>query len=106
MNEVLKKLLLVIVAIPFFFTGYATAGSSLFDAVQLGEHQQIQDLLSKGADINAQNEKGMTPLILASAKGDIRTVKLLLNHGASVNKKASYNITAIWIASALGHASL
>jgi len=45
MNEVLQKLFLVIVVIPFLFSGCATTGSSLISASIEGGYQKVNNLL-------------------------------------------------------------
>jgi hypothetical protein len=45
MNEVLQKLVLVIVVIPFFFSECATTGSSLISASVEGDNQNVNNLL-------------------------------------------------------------
>jgi len=42
-------------------------------------------LLDHGADVNASNEKGETPLLICAAKGNVGIAELLLNHGADPN---------------------
>lgn len=41
-----------------------------------------QVLLSKGADVNAVNEKGLTPLDIALNKQHAKMVEILKKHGA------------------------
>ena len=42
-------------------------------------------LISRGADVNAQDKYGMTPLTYACLYGDKETAKVLLEHGADPN---------------------
>jgi len=44
-------------------------------------------LIGKGADINARNNMGMTPLMHYSLRGNDRLVKILLDAGADINVK-------------------
>ncbi|MDP2278894.1 MAG: ankyrin repeat domain-containing protein [Nitrospirota bacterium] len=63
-------------------------------------------LITRGADINARNKKGGTPLIMATVLGNIEVVKLLLAKGADVNAKTSEGYTALMLAEELGNTSL
>jgi len=45
----------------------------------------MERLLERGADVNAQSNKGVSALHLASYKGDLDVVRLLFRHGANVD---------------------
>ena len=49
--------------------------------------EAIDLLIEHGADIDAQNADGRTPLMLASVKGDTELVDYLLDYGAERNIK-------------------
>ena len=53
----------------------------LFLAVKSGETKKVCKLLDRGADVNARNDKGWTPLYVAAAKGDTKTAALLRQRG-------------------------
>lgn len=53
--------------------------------VEKQDTDEIKKLLNQNTDINALDKHGRTPLSLASAKGDLQTVKLLLNSCANPN---------------------
>lgn len=46
-----------------------------------GNINAIKHLLSKNANINVQDENGMTPLILSIIKGQVQISKLLIDSG-------------------------
>jgi uncharacterized protein len=56
-----------------------------------------------GADVNAQNKAGGTPLTFAATFGQYEMVELLLNHGAERNHADQDGHTAMTLAKAKGH---
>ena len=52
-----------------------------------GLNEIAETLISKGVDVNAKDNAGVTPLIGAVFKGDNEIAKLLLANGADVNLK-------------------
>jgi ankyrin repeat protein len=60
-------------------------------------------LLEHGADLNAQNRVGRTPLHRASFNGAVEVVRLLLEHGADVEAKNIVGGTALQEAADRGH---
>jgi len=61
---------------------YKILANSLHKAVTDGEIEKVNLLISKGADVNAKNNTGMTALDLAEQRGHIKIVELLKKHGA------------------------
>ena len=55
----------------------------------------MQVLLAKGAQIDAQDPQGNTPLIIAAKAGSMSGVRFLLKKGASVNLKNTAGETAL-----------
>lgn len=70
-------------------------GTALMEKARIGECEIVEMLLRAGADVNAQANHGMTPLMYA-ANADI--VELLIKHGADPNMRDAEGLTA------LGHA--
>jgi len=58
----------------------------LFDAAKLGRADLIPALVKTGADVNAYNERGFTPLILAAYNGQADAVEALIAAGADACK--------------------
>jgi len=54
-----------------------------------GQTKQVEALLRKGADVNAQNREGRTALMFAIINLHAATVKTLLEFGADVNVEAA-----------------
>lgn len=59
-----------------------------------GNLELISKLLIKGANVNATNEEGVTPLIAASSSSQRLAVELLLSYGASRSLKTKEGYTA------------
>ena len=66
-------------------------GLSLHDAIQNKDMQALQALIQSGADVNAKNEKELTPLHYA-AEYQPQAVKPLIDAGADVNAKDSLEL--------------
>ena len=58
----------------------------LFDAASMGRTDMIAPLLAAGADVNAHDLRGFTPLILAAYDGHLDTVNALLDRKADACK--------------------
>jgi outer membrane protein assembly factor BamB len=59
----------------------------LLHAVGRGDAAAVADLLSKGADVNAESDRGTTPLYIASEQGYVDVVRILLERGADPDTK-------------------
>jgi len=80
------------------FRGTLQSGTVREDA----RSEIVQLLIENGADVNANNKYGKTPLHWAAARGYEATVRLLLARGANVNNSDSEGGTALHEASACG----
>ena len=57
-----------------------------------------------GADANALNEQGFTPLHLAANSGDVDTATVLIGAGAKVNgRQKEFGLTPLHVAALNGH---
>lgn len=69
--------------------------SELFDAVYSGDIDSLKICIDSGADVNAINSFGDTPLIEAiasdNAKNRVAIIKLLIEHGADPDFKGEEN---------------
>ncbi|WP_053332722.1 ankyrin repeat domain-containing protein [Candidatus Jidaibacter acanthamoebae] len=66
--------------------------------VQFNMAEIANILIIKGADINATDSSGNTPLIFAAESGDISSMQLLLSKGAYVNAQNRKGNTALMLA--------
>jgi ankyrin repeat protein len=65
---------------------------------QLENAELTQPLLSYGAHVNARDEDGFTPLMIAAYHRKIASGRLLLNKGAYVNARSKHGYTALHMA--------
>ena len=75
--------------------------SKLMQAAGLGNLTGIRDALQSGDKINARDETGWTPLMVASVSVQPEAVALLLDSGAEVNQTDDHGNTALIGASAV-----
>lgn len=75
----------------------------LSEIMKPGDITEIRRLIEAGADIDAMNQYGGTPLIMASGKGHTQIVKLLLSVKADVNTNLADGATPLYVASEQGH---
>jgi ankyrin repeat protein len=68
-------------------------------AAESGDSELIEVLLKAGATVDAANDSGTTPLMIAAASGSTSAVAALLAHGANVNaREKTYGQTALFFA--------
>ena len=82
--------------------GQAAPGSlddQLIQAARNGDTTAVQQLLDKGANIEAKNSKGSTALYIAAANGKTDAVKLLLSNRANIEAQ-DYTGNTVLIAAA------
>jgi ankyrin repeat protein len=64
---------------------------------------QLEDLLARGADINARDGHGVTALVRAVYKGQLEMVRALIDHGADMNATSESRFTLLGLAAFFGH---
>jgi len=79
---------------------------ALHSAAAGGHARSVELLLAAGADANARQEGGFTPLMSAAQNGDAESLELLLGNGADPTLKDDAGKTAADLARDAGHAAL
>jgi ankyrin repeat protein len=81
----LKKLGIVLTLI--LALSLSAFAGELHKAAKEGNLKLVKELVSKGADVNAKDKYGRTPLHYAAKEGHLDVVKFLVSKGADVNAK-------------------
>lgn len=79
---------------------------ALFELVGTSSTNAVSKLIDSGANVNAVNSRGQTPLIVAANNNDANMVHLLLAKGANPDLRDKNGDTAIKIATKNGNAEL
>jgi hypothetical protein len=75
-----------------------TSTRQLWHIVGSGDLEQLDQLLGQGADVNAGDRTGVTPLMRAAYHGQLAMVRALVEHGADPNAKDRSGLTAMMMA--------
>ena len=74
--------------------GPASAGAALLSTAADGRTEETKQLLAAGADVNAPNALGLTPLMLAVLGGHLDTAVQLALGGADLSLRDAEGRTA------------
>ena len=66
---------------------YVTNAAPLHNAVMYGYKEIVDELLSKGADVNAGDDNGSTPFAIAAGSADLPTIERMIDLGADINAR-------------------
>jgi protein-disulfide isomerase len=91
--------LLISLALPTAWA--APAPMDIHAAVRAGDAEQVGTALKNGADVNAPDNWGRTPLIVALQQGKTHVVEMLLDRGASVAATDAWGRTPLLVATQL-----
>src|SRR5215471_15730182 len=79
--------------------GPVSASGSLIEALRNNDLNAIKAAVASGAQVNAPDDTGATPLMYAALYGTPETLKVLLDKGAQVNAINRFGATALmWAA--------
>jgi len=79
--------------------------ASLLEAVLLGNRSAVENFIALGADVNAPEEDGTTPLMRAVHGRFTDIAKRLIDSGANVAARNHYGVTALYLAARGGDAT-
>jgi ankyrin repeat protein/mono/diheme cytochrome c family protein len=96
-NSTMKRSALVLIGFlaSLRLSAAEPASPSIFEAIRGGNNAAVRELLSGGADIEARNEIGDTPLMAAAWTADAAMVELLIKAGADVKATNELGATAL-----------
>jgi len=102
----MKKILLYACIANFLVISTGLYARTLLKAVKKGNLLQVEKLVENGADVNAKDNKGVTPLFLAAGHGFLPIVEYLGKNGADVKARDICGCTAIQMAVENGHTDI
>src|SRR5690606_2633745 len=76
--------------------------AAFLKAIREAEWEEATAALNSGANPNARDKNGWTPLMLASQKANASLVQTLLDRGANVNDANKEKQTALHLAATIG----
>jgi len=82
---------------------YSVNEEEIFKTVKGGDIKQVKRFIALGAEVNAKDKDGWTPLHAAALQGHTSTAKLLIAKGAYVNAKNINGWTPLYEAVLLEH---
>ena len=82
---------------------FDAATCELWCVAESGDVNELATVVSRGVDVNARNEHGMTALMRASRQGHAAMVRALLERGADPNLARHDKFTALALAAFFGH---
>ncbi len=94
--------ILIVMRLLFLYYLQTERNKDLLKAVRDGKIAVAERHLDKGADVNAQNERGSTGLLSAAESGESDMVKLLLDRGADPDVENQKGETALMRAASRG----
>jgi hypothetical protein len=73
----------------------AKGAAVLLEVCKKDSTEMVKMLVENGADVNARDEDGATPLMFLAAAGELELIKLLLQKGAQINARDNKGVTAL-----------
>jgi ankyrin repeat protein len=83
-----------------------TRTAALHHAVKNGDVKALRKALADGAKVNAKNEQGQTPALVAAMRGDAKTLTALRSAGANLRVRNDAGDTGLHLAAADGQTAI
>ena len=85
----MKKTLLGILMISFILSATVPVlgQENFFELVKTGTPEKVKEAIKAGADVNAKDKDGRTPLMYAAENENIEVIKIFLGAGLDINAK-------------------
>jgi len=85
--------------------------TALFEAVNAGDAATVQQLLAAGADVNARDEQGWSPLARAVYSQELKhgfvdVVQVLIEAGANLEATIGYGVRPLMLAAGYGETAV
>jgi uncharacterized protein len=100
MIQIALVMFVFLAAIPIALAG------PLHDAARAGDLEKVRTLIAEGTPIDAQSDRGETPLILATLAGHKDVVELLIEKGAAIDGRNAGGFTPLHAAAYAGDAAI
>ena len=96
MKSAFRSVTFLLAASLFQCVAYAAAPDNPFTAVKSGDLTALAAMVERGADVNARNDAGQTPLMMAAmGSRDSNLIELLVHQGADVRARDKSGMTAL-----------
>jgi ankyrin repeat protein len=76
---------------------------TLHTCAEKGHLDVARDLIEAGADVNAKDNEGLTPLYMCALGGHVEVARALIEAGADVNAKKDNGVTPLHMCAYTGH---
>lgn len=84
-------------------TAFEVINLSLINAIEKGDYSGVESTLRDGANPNARDRNGFTPLMYAAGNNNVSILKLLINAGADPNAIYQGNNNSVLYFAFFGH---
>jgi uncharacterized protein len=111
---IVKKFIVLVNLLGLVLCGISAGGvrasdnvtTALINAARNRDSNTVHELLTQGANPNATDESGMSPLMFAAMNGDTGMVTFLADHGADISAKDAGGNSALLAACVMGRSDV